>query len=93
MRIPIALCATLVLASSALAQDNLIQSIPSLLFPQAVRPKDTAITFSQGGPTSKLVFSIRMNGTVTFGEGFSADDASREFWKHLGRNIPNKCER
>lgn len=91
MRIPLALCATLVLASSALAQDTFTLSPGSLSF--STQPEDYAMRIYIGFHPSKLVVSIRMDGTVTFGEGFTADDASREFWKHLGRNIPNKCER
>lgn len=41
---------------------------------------------------TKPVVTIRMDGSVEFGEGFTADEAAREFWKHLGQYMPNKCE-
>ena len=51
---------------------------------------DSIVTFA--GPQGKLIVTIRNDGSVEFGERFTADDASREFWKYLGQSMPNKCE-
>jgi hypothetical protein len=38
------------------------------------------LQFSMGG---KTVFTVGEDGTVTLGEGFTADDASREIWRQV----------
>jgi hypothetical protein len=44
-----------------------------------VQPQ-THLQFAMG---DKIVFSVSQDGTVTLGEGFTADDASRELWRQI----------
>jgi hypothetical protein len=76
--------ACLLATPAALAQDAALRPDAFLW-----KPTDSAITIHDA---NKLVVSIHMDGSVEFGEGFTADDVSREFWKYLGQSMPNKCE-
>lgn len=60
----------------------------TLEFP--TRPADRVFAFYSEG--SKMVFTIHSNGSVEFGEGFTADDATKIFWENLATQFPNKCE-
>lgn len=63
------------------------------VIPEPARPEDTAISiFSGDYPFQKMAVTIHVDGSVEFGEGFTADDAAREFWKQMGRSLPNRCE-
>lgn len=36
----------------------------------------------------KIIVRISMNGTVEFGEGFTADEASKKAWEILAKYVP-----
>jgi hypothetical protein len=55
-----------------------------------IRPQDLVTSFYAN---EKIVFSFRGDGSVEFGEGFTANDAAKEFWKYMGNMMPGKCER
>jgi hypothetical protein len=80
--------APLFLAAPALAQ-GISDPAGSSMFLSTASSEYCAIQISEN---NKMVVAIRMDGSVEFGEGFAADDAAREFWKYLGRAMPNKCE-
>lgn len=81
------------LASPALAQVLDLEASQALMFRAPARPEDAVITIMSGAyQDQKMVARMKMDGSVEFGEGFTADDAAREFWKNLGRAMPNKCE-
>lgn len=79
----------------------LLALLTSPILARDVRPQDTAATiyFTEAidpeaiaiSQNKKTVVTIRFDGSVEFGEGFTADDAAREFWKHLAQANPNKC--
>jgi|HubBroStandDraft_2_1064218.scaffolds.fasta_scaffold538780_2 hypothetical protein len=49
----------------------------------------TQLQFSMGG---KTVFSVSKDGTVTLGEGFTADDASRAIWRQIEFNLRARAQ-
>jgi hypothetical protein len=49
----------------------------------------TQLQFAWGG---KTVFSVAQDGTVTLGEGFTADDASREIWRQIEYNLRARAQ-
>jgi hypothetical protein len=57
------------------------------LTPYSQRP--TQLQFDMGG---KTVFAVGEDGTVTLGEGFTADDASREIWRQIEYNLRARAQ-
>ncbi len=54
------------------------------------RPEEMALTITTVDQSLRpqTVVTIRMNGSVEFGPGFTADEAAREFWQKVGIAAP-----
>lgn len=84
------------LAGAALAQDAPapFQDAPIASPLQGVAESVAVLIMrspGEGVPPVPVV-TIGWDGSVTIGEGFTADDAAREFWAAVGASIPFKCE-
>lgn len=64
------------------------EELPALTFDQPVK----RVVLEINNDDSRLVVRVLPNGGVEFGEGFTADEAAKEFWKILGRCYPGILE-
>jgi hypothetical protein len=85
------------LAGEGVGPSSTEVQLPSWWGREPAKPSDVAISiqFSEvkaGTLSYRNVIEIHMDGSVEFGEGFTADSAARAFWEQVGRSLPNKCE-
>lgn len=62
---------------------------PYTLGNQFMIQRPTQLQFSMSG---KTVFSVKEDGSITLGEGFTADDASREIWRQIEYNLRARAQ-
>ena len=56
--------------------------------PLFVKHPDDVLALAVRNTDDQLVVSIGYDGSVTYGPGFTADDAAKQFWAALGANYP-----